>query len=179
MAEEKKEKWTTYLALTTVLIAVCATLSTFKGGGYGSKSLMNQTKASDQWAFYQAKGIKSYLFENQIDNLEIQKDLITKTPNAKETLDKYQAKIDAYKKKLAQYDLDKAEIKKNAEAFIKDGEMFKKHGDAFGIAVIFLQISILLSSIAALTHRNMVWYFSLLVGIAGVFYFFNGFFLFA
>ncbi len=179
MAEEKKEKWTTYLALTTVLIAVCATLSTFKGGGYGSKTLMNQTKASDQWAFYQAKGIKSYLFENQIDNLEIQKDLVAKSPNAKETLAKYQAKIDAYKKKLAQYDMDKAEIKKNAEAFIKDGEMFKKHGDAFGIAVIFLQISILLSSIAALTKRKMVWYFSLLVGIAGVFYFFNGFFLFA
>jgi hypothetical protein len=28
MAEEKKEKWLNYLALTTVILAVCATLST-------------------------------------------------------------------------------------------------------------------------------------------------------
>ena len=28
MAEEKKEKWLNYLALTTVIFAVCATLST-------------------------------------------------------------------------------------------------------------------------------------------------------
>jgi hypothetical protein len=33
MAEEKKETWLNYLALTTVILAVCATLSTFKGGG--------------------------------------------------------------------------------------------------------------------------------------------------
>ncbi|MEI6088566.1 MAG: DUF4337 domain-containing protein, partial [Bacteroidota bacterium] len=31
MAEEKKEKWLNYLSLTTILIAVCAPLSTFKG----------------------------------------------------------------------------------------------------------------------------------------------------
>lgn len=178
MAEEKKEKWTTYLALTTVLIAVCATLSTFKGGGYGSKSLMNQTLASDQWALFQAKGIKSYLFDNQIDNLELQKELVLKSPNSKESIAKFQAKIEGYKEKLKIYDKEKAAIKKKAEAFEKDGAMCKIHGDKFGIAVIFLQISILLSSISALTKRKMVWYFSLLIGIAGVFYFFDGFFLF-
>ena len=176
MAEEIKEKWTTYLALTTVLIAVCATLSTFKGGGYGSKSLMNQTLASDQWSLYQSKSIKSYIFENQIDNLDIQKDLVA--PTNKEAIAKYQAKIDNYKEKLSQYDKDKAVSMKKARAYEDDSKMCKTHGDAFGIAVIFLQISILLSSIAALTKRKMVWYFSLMVGVVGVFYFFNGFFLF-
>ena len=57
MAEEK-EKWTTFLALTTVLIAVCATLATFKGGGYSTKSILNQSRASDHWAYFEAKGIK-------------------------------------------------------------------------------------------------------------------------
>ena len=32
MAEEKKEKWLNYLALISVILVVCATLSTFKGG---------------------------------------------------------------------------------------------------------------------------------------------------
>ena len=40
MAEEKKEQWLNYLALTTVIFAVCATLATFKGGsGYQPASL--------------------------------------------------------------------------------------------------------------------------------------------
>jgi hypothetical protein len=43
MAEEKKEKWMTYMAITSILIDVAATLSTFKGGGFSTKSLLNQT----------------------------------------------------------------------------------------------------------------------------------------
>ena len=31
MADDKKEAWLNYLALTTVVFAVCATLATFKG----------------------------------------------------------------------------------------------------------------------------------------------------
>jgi hypothetical protein len=37
MAEEKKEPWLNYLALTTVVFAVCATLSTLKGGAFAEK----------------------------------------------------------------------------------------------------------------------------------------------
>jgi hypothetical protein len=61
MAEEKKEPWLNYLALTTVVFAVCATLSTFKGGGFSTRSVLNQSYAADQWAYYQAKSIKGYL----------------------------------------------------------------------------------------------------------------------
>jgi hypothetical protein len=178
MAEEKKEKWMTYLALTTVLIAVCATLSTFKGGGFSSRSLLNQTLASNQWALFQSKSIKSYIFENQIDNLEIQQELVSKSANSKEDIAKYQVRIDSYKKKIKQYEEDKAEAMQKAKAFEKVSELSKKHGESFGIAVIFLQIAILLSSIGALTKKRMVWYLSLAVGALGVVYFFDGFWMF-
>ena len=52
MSDDKKDRWLTYLAITTVLIAVTATLSTFKGGGFSTRSLLNQTKASDQWGLF-------------------------------------------------------------------------------------------------------------------------------
>jgi hypothetical protein len=65
MAEEKKEAWLNYLALMTVIFAVCATLSTFKGGGYSTRSVMSQSQASDEWAFYQSKSIKSYMYQMQ------------------------------------------------------------------------------------------------------------------
>jgi len=48
MAEEKKEPWLNYLALTTVIFAVCATLSTFKGGGFSTRSVLNQSHPMQQ-----------------------------------------------------------------------------------------------------------------------------------
>ena len=72
MAEEKKEPWLNYLALTTVILAVCVTLSTFKGGVYSTRSVLAQAQASDYWAYYQAKSIKGYLYEIQREKLELE-----------------------------------------------------------------------------------------------------------
>lgn len=178
MAEEKKEKWTTYLAISTVIIVVCATLSTFKGGGYSNKALMNQTSASDQWAFYQSKSLKGYVFQMQKDNLELQQEMITKANPKDEILSKYKDKIADSAKKLQQYEIDKADITAQAKRFEADRDDCKLHGSAFGIAVIFLQISILLSSISALAKKKYVWFLSLGVGLVGIIYFLDGFFLF-
>jgi hypothetical protein len=178
MAEEKKEKWTTWLAISTVIIVVCATLSTFKGGGYSNRALMNQTSASDQWAFYQAKSLKGYIFEMQKDNLDLQREMVSKSDPNNELLAKYQDKIANYTKKLQQYETEKAEITLKAKEFETQRDDCKLHGAAFGIAVIFLQISILLSSISALSKRKYVWYLSLMVGVVGIVYFLDGFFLF-
>jgi hypothetical protein len=173
MAEEKKEKWLNYLALSTIIFAVCATLSTFKGGGFSTQSLMNQSKASDQWALYQAKSMKGYMFEMQSDNFEIQ---LINAPE-KQT-NKIQEKIEAYQTKINQYDKEKAEIKSTAEGFEKSRDLNKQHSNIFGIAVIFLQVSILLSSIAALIKRKYIWIVSMGIGLVGLLYFIDGFFLF-
>ena len=179
MAEEKKEKWTTYLAITTVLFAVCATLSTFKGGGFSTKSLMNQTMASDQWAFFQAKSTKGYLFELQKERMELDKAILPKTKEGVEAAAKFQDKIDKYDAKIKQYEKDKEEIKKTAETYLSEIANFKQHSSLFGMAVIFLQVAILLSSIAALMKRRPIWFLSLAVGVVGLFYFIDGFLLFA
>lgn len=173
MTEEKKDQWTTYMALTTIIVAVCATFSTFKGGGYSTRSLMCQANASDQWAFFQAKSTKGYLFEMQNELFQLQ----LQTLNSKEVVTKYEEKISSYKEKIKKYELEKEEIKQKAEKFEKERDLCKQHSSQFGIAVIFLQLSILLSSIAALIKKKYIWQFSLLVGIIGILFFLNGFFL--
>jgi len=178
MAEDKKEKWMNYLALSTVVFAVCATLSTFKGGGYGSKALLNQTEASNNWSYFQSKSIKSYIFENQRDNLELQKEIVAKSSSIKEDIAKYDAKISNYGKKLKQYAHDKdsiGNVAKNYETQVKECQA---HSGNFGIAVIYLQVTILLSSIAGLLKKKPVWYLSLAIGAIGILYFINGFKLF-
>lgn len=174
MAEGKKEGWLKWMPATTVVIAVCATLSTFKGGGYSNKSVLSQTKASDEWAFYQAKSIKSSLSEMQRENLELDLHVQKDTTYAADL----RSRIKVYDEKIKKYATEKDEITRKAKDLEAQQVEAKKHADTFGIGVIFLQISILLSSIAALIKKSPVWYLSLAAGIVGIVYFINGFFLF-
>ncbi len=178
MEEVKKEKWLTYMALTTILIAVAATFSTFKGGGFSTRSLLNQTLASDQWAFFQAKSIKKDLFDARKENLEVQVALLEKQKGNGALVEKYNGLIADYTKKSKTYESDKEDISKIAKGYENIREESKLHSGKFGVAVIFLQISILLSSIATLSKKKYVWVCGLILGIIGLFYFLDGFFLF-
>ena len=173
MAEEKKEGWLNLLALTTVILAVCATLATSKGGGYSTKVVLSQSQASDEWAHYQAKGIKGNLYE--VEAMRLKPELELAPRSAVPLLEKSLADVE---KKVLKYDGEKAEIQKVAQGFEKAKADAQKHGAGFGNAVIFLQIGILLSSIAALLKKKPVYYLGLLVGIVGLIYFANGFLLF-
>ena len=176
MAEEKKEPWLNYLALTTVLLAVCATLSTFKGGGYSTRSVLAQSQASDQWAYYQSKSIKGYIYEIQMEKLDLE--LREKKQNLSPAMiAEYEKTIEAYSKKIAKYNTEKDEIEKGATEKESIRDTAQNHSRMFGMAVIFLQIAILLSSIAALLKKKAMWVFGLLCGAVGVVYFANGFFL--
>jgi hypothetical protein len=178
MTEEKKETWYTYMAITTVLIAVAATLSTFKGGGYSTRSLLNQTLASDQWAFFQSKSIKSYIYDMRAENLEIRVESLEKEKGNDQLISKYKEKIGEYKQNVKKYEEEKAVISKTAIDFQNERDECKNHSAKFGIGVIFLQISILLSSIATLSKKKFVWICGLVLGVIGIFYFIDGFFMF-
>jgi hypothetical protein len=174
MAEEKKEPWLSYLALTTVVFAVCATLSTLKGGGYSSRSMMSQSQASDQWSFYQSKSIKGYLYDLQKEKLDLDARALRNGPLKAE----FVRRIEGYGEKTKKYEEEKAEIKKKAEDLEARRDEAAKHSGAFGMAAMFLQIAILLSSIAALMKQRYFWFIGIGAGCIGLFYFLNGFFLF-
>jgi len=176
MAEEQKDKWLGYVATTTILFAVCATLSTFKGGQYSTRAVLAQSKSANQWAYYQAKDLKQYLHELQRDGIELS------LANGRQAGGGYaraaRKRAAAYAEKIAKYDVQKEEIKKQAEALDAAIAGYQAHGAAFGMAVIFLQIAILLSSVAALMKRKAIWVGGVAVGAVGVVYFANGFWLF-
>ena len=177
MAEEKKQPWLNYLALSTVIFAVCATLSTFKGGGFSTRSVMSQSQAANQWAYYQAKSLKSYLYEIQKELLELELKETNDTRSASAT-EAHNKLIRAFTDNISRYDGEKTQIQQDArklEAVRDDAQL---HAQIFGFAVIFLQIAILLSSIGALMKNKGIWYLSILVGTGGLVYFANGFLLF-
>ncbi|MBF0317522.1 MAG: DUF4337 domain-containing protein [Nitrospirae bacterium] len=173
MAEEKKEPWLNYLALSTVILAVCATLSTFKGGGFSTLSVLTQSQASDQWAYYQAKSVKQYICETQKERLEI--DLTEKRQTLPAGLvQDYEKRISVYDQKIKKYIDEKSKIEQDARQLEVTRDNARSHSKTFGMGVIFLQVAILLSSISALLKKKPLWIAGMVVGSVGVFYFIKG-----
>ena len=177
LKEANKHSWMNYLALSTVVLAVCASLSSFKENNNSVDTVLNQTQAANQWAHYQAKSIKGYLYEMQAEKLAI--DLEGAAQNYKEkSKEKIEAKIAEYHQELERYKSEKKDIMKDAKSYEQLRDDAQKRQDTFGIAVIFLQMGILLSSISALMKIKLPWIVGCVVGAIGTVYFVNGFVLF-
>ncbi len=168
---EEGPKWTLYLSLSTALIAVFAAIASLESGANESEALLAkneailaQSKATDQWAYYQAKGTKSTLFEVQAE-IATTPEIAAKMTQRRDKYKKDQEEIEAEAKKL------EAEVKERGER----GEEFFHHHHRFALAVTVFQVSIALAAIAALTKRRPLWLVSMAVGAAGIFYFAKGF----
>lgn len=175
--EEKREKWINYLALTTVLLAVCATLSSFKLEHFSVDSVLKQAQASDQWAYYQAKSVKGYLYELQKEKLELELKTIEKNSPA-DLAPEYQKKIESYGGEVKKYDGEKEDIMKEAKLLEKERDEAQERREIYGEAIVFLQMGILLCSIAALMRKKSIWLMASIVGAVGIVYFAKGFFHF-
>ena len=171
-----KDKWLNILALTTVILALGATVSTLSVGKYSNRSILKQTQASNQWAYYQAKSIKGYLYELQKEKLETDLRLLpASTPP--EVVQDFKNRIESYSSNIKRYEAEKLDIQKQALALETERDQASVHSQQFGIAVILLQLAILLSSIASVMKKKPIWILGIFLGLAGFLYIANGLFL--
>ena len=177
MAEEKKESWITWLALTTAFLAVFAAVTTMYMGKYSNRAILIQGQESDQWAYYQAKSIKGHTYEIQKQKLELEfLSLQARMPAA--VNEKYQKTMADYEANVRRYDKEKAEIKAGAEKLAQQKGYVQNMSANFSYGLIFLQIAIVMSSVAAITKKKPLWYFGLATVAGWVFFFLNAFLLF-
>lgn len=173
---EQKEKWQGWLALSTAIIAVLAALTTLYMGKYSSRAIMAQGQESDQWAFYQAKSIKQHSFEMNKKALELQYRSQKGLPS--DVAADYEKTLAKYGEEIKRYDGEKNEIKAKSEGIAKGKLKAQTMGGNFGYALIFLQIAIMLSSLASLTSRHYLWYIGLLCNVGWLFFFLDAWLLF-
>src|SRR5206468_2751456 len=146
-AEHSREVWISWVALSTAILAVLAAIAGLLSGRHVNEAMMNQIEASDQWNYYQAKGIKAAVLDAKMS--------LSGAPNE---LD--QSNYDRYEK-------EQEEIKSEAErkeAAAKSN--FHKH-EVFARGVTMFQIAIAIAAISALTRKRRFWIVSLLFGAAG------------
>ncbi len=174
---DQKEPWLSVLALSTAIMAVLAAITTLYMGKYSSRAVMMQGQESNQWAYYQAKSIKGHTYEIQKERLELEL-LAGDGKMGKEALEGFRRVISGYGGQIRRYDLEKQEIKARAEKLAKNKEEAQAMGGNFGYSLIFLQIAIMLSSIASLTKRPYLWYTGLAACSGWLFFFFDAWLLF-
>ena len=141
---------------------------------FSTRTMLSQTQASDQWSFYQAKSLKENMYEIQKLELERQVKLLpAKCPV--ELRRSFDEQIQDYQKRITRYEGERSQIENTARKLEATRDDALRHGQAFGIAVIFFQVAILLSSIAALMKKKMLWILGAATGLGGLVFFINGF----
>jgi hypothetical protein len=154
------------VALTTAMLAAIAAIAALWAGGTVNEALVLKTEAtrlqaeaSDQWAAYQAKSIKSAVQQASESSW-----LATgrKPPPLFSQEQQRYAREQAEIEHLA-HDKEHERDAKSAEA---DGLLHQHH--RFADSVALFQVAIALGAVAALTRMRLVWYGSMMVGLSGV-----------
>jgi hypothetical protein len=173
--EEKQTAWTRWISLSTSFLAVIAAVAALQSGFLVNEALavkndavLKQAKASDQWAYYQAKGIKS-------NGAEQTAALFTANPAQAVQADKWKAEAERYKAEQKDIQDEAVKIEKERDKENAESNELMEHHHSFAFSVTFTQVAIALSAVAALTKRKPVWLFSLLIGSAGLIFFIKGF----
>jgi hypothetical protein len=160
-AEHSRESWVLGVALSSALLAGLAAVASLMAGHHANEAMLSQIESSDQWSYYQAKGIK-------------QAQLVTKT-DLVSALGKAPAHSD--EEKIAQYDTEKEQIREKAEELKKESQSHLEIHQTLAAGVTMFQIAIAVGAIAVLIHRRAFWFGSLFVGAIGLVFLIKSFLL--
>jgi Domain of unknown function (DUF4337) len=146
-AKHGGERWISWVALSTAILAVLAAIASLLSGEHASEAMMSQIEAADQWSYYQSKSIKSAV-------LDAKTAFTGATDGADEA-------------KRARYDKEQEEIKSEAkQKQAAARSLFQKH-EVFARGVTMFQIAIAIAAISALTRKRAFWVVSLVFGAFG------------
>lgn len=145
------------IAVLAVLSAIVGSLETLASGqalSQKNEAVLAQSKASDSWAFYQAKSLKKHIYGIAADQGG--------------------AKADKYRKTEADNAADEEKIQDEAKALEKERDAHLKLADAaeerhhrLTMAATLLHMGIAIATIAIIASRKWPWLASLVLGAAG------------
>jgi hypothetical protein len=154
------------IALSTAILAAFAAVAALMAGGTVNQALVLKTEAttlqaqaSDQWAYYQAKGIKR----------EIQDATANSWLAAGKPVPPH------YTQEITRYRGEQKQIEDQAHALEKKRDQRSEEADHllhshhnFANAVALFQVAIALGAVAALSRSSWIWYASIAAGAAGI-----------
>jgi hypothetical protein len=150
---------TTLPAITAAVLAVLAALGSLLSGHAANQAILAMTRASDQWAYYQAKSTKGHLYEVGAEIVSALGQGQNPNPNPA---------LEHFRTEAKRYEREKAEVQHEAEALEHESghELHKHH--CFALSVAAFQVGIVLASVSLLVRLKALYAMSLVAGAAGV-----------
>jgi hypothetical protein len=146
-AEHSRERWISWVALSTAILAVLAAIAGLLSGRHANEAMMSQIEASDQWAYYQAKGIKAAVLDAKMS--------LSGAPNEQD------------RAKAERYQEEQTEIQNEAKTKETEAKAHFHQHETFAHGVTMFQIAIAVAAISALTAKRRFWLVSLVFGAVG------------
>jgi len=146
------------IAVLAVVAAVGASLETTESDAAMSAkndAVLQQNRASDQWAFFQAKSIKKNLYQ-----------LASEQPGAHAVTYAQTAAHEASEGAKAQEDAKRFEEKRDQA--LEQAEVHETRHGRLTIAATLLHMAIAIATLAIILHRKWPWFASLGLGAAGL-----------
>ena len=140
------------------ILAVMVATVTLLGHRAHTEEILLQTKATDQWGYYQAKNMRR-------NNLEALDELLTALPTSsaehtEEVRKQYHAEIDKYRDQ-------QKDIQGEARNLEAEVQHTSRRADRFDLGEVFLEIALVVTSITLLTDRRAYWYFGMALAAFG------------
>ena len=159
-AGKSAEQWIMSVALTAALLAVLAAVTVLLAGHHANEATIEQIQSADQWAFFQAKGIKAAVLESKMELLVgLGRDVVAKDME-----------------KVAEYKKEQKDIEGAAREKERSSSTHLATYNVLARGATFFQIAIALSAISVLTRRRWLWYISGVLGLAGTVFLIQGLF---
>jgi NADH:ubiquinone oxidoreductase subunit 6 (subunit J) len=170
---EKREAWTKYVSLSVVIIAVIAAIAAQWGGKYSSRVLtqlndatFNQTLASDQWAYYEAKSVKLKSYEIARDELA---HYVTAADAGTVALIKnYEAQIARYQSEQKDIETKAHDLEAKRDDARKAATIASGKGGKMGLAISFFSVAVAIASICLVTKKKPLWFAALALAAVAI-----------
>jgi hypothetical protein len=143
------------VAGSMAVIAAALAIVSVLANTTSTEQVLLQQAASEQWAFAQAKSTRRY-------ESDVGRDILTAigTPAAQKISQEYAANISRYEKEMD-------EIRQNAKVFQEKSRLRGLEALWLNIGEVFLQMAIVLASLAILARRHLVWRAGLVAAAVG------------
>jgi Domain of unknown function (DUF4337) len=182
---EASEGFRNRAALLIAVLAAVLAVGGLGGGNATDDMIASNIKASDTWAFYQAKNVRQTMYEIEADKLQasLAAGIIApaERPAAEQRLRDYRATIARYDSEPDPNDPGKGEGKKELSAQAKTHEsafeQASERDNNFDLAEVALQLALVLGSVAILATNRWILALSAALGAAGALLTLNGFLL--
>jgi hypothetical protein len=157
--EHEEGPLTMPVTVTLSILAVLVAMSTLLGHRAHTEELLLQARASDQWAYFQAKNIRLRETQSVADILG------ALAPADKE---KTAALHEKYLTEVQRYEKEKDQISEQAKDFEKERDLVQRRADRYDAGEVFLEIGLIICSFTLLTKKKGFWFTGIVLGLVGV-----------